>query len=134
MVPTGWTVVHRPADGEAVGYLAPAPGGLVEPLDLTGTPAGPRQPRSAAGGLLTGRGLATLTGRRWCRLPDPLPRGVSDAGEPGADWPWRPVVLVEVSPAAVRLRPEWPDPREAGAQARLPVPVGDLLLAEPPSG
>src|SRR3954451_20012066 len=41
-IPTGWDVVHRPDDGEPVGYLAPAPGdgGLVVPTTLAGTPAG----------------------------------------------------------------------------------------------
>ena len=132
MVPTGWTVVHRPADGEPVGWLAPAPDGLVRPMDLVGSPAGLPQPAGPATARLADHGLALLAGRRWCRLPDPLPRGVSDAAEPAADWPWRPVLLVEVSPTAVRLRPEWPAPEELGAQARLPVPVGDLLLADPP--
>jgi hypothetical protein len=42
------------------------------------------------------------------------------------------LVLVEVSPAECRLRPEWPEPRELTGQAVLPVPVGDLVRAEPP--
>jgi hypothetical protein len=132
VVPTGWTVVHRPDDGETVGYLAPTTGGLVQPVDLAGAPVGPPGAPDAAARLLAARGLGLLAGRRWCRLPVPLPRGVSDAAEPGPDWSWRPVLLVEVSPDAVRVRPELPDPEELGAQARLPVPVGDLLLADPP--
>ena len=132
MVPTGWTVVHRPVDGEPVGWLAPAPGGLVQPMDLVGSPAGPPQHAGPATARLADRGLALLATRRWCRLPDPLPRGVSDAAEPGTDWSWRAVVLVEVSPGAVHLRPEWPAPEELGARARLPVPVGDLLTERPP--
>ncbi len=85
MVPTGWTAVHRPTDGEHVGWLAPARDGLVRPVDLVGSPAGPPQPTGPATAELVDRGLRVLAGRRWCRLRDPLPRGTSDVAEPQAD-------------------------------------------------
>src|SRR3954447_7194660 len=128
-VTTTWEVVHRPEDGERVGYLAPVLGsaGLVVPMTLAGTPAAGPLDAVEATSLLAGTGLALLARRWWCRLPDPLPAGLTDAGEPAADWEWRPVVLVEVSPTRCRLRPELPAPEELRAQATLPVPVGDLL-------
>ena len=62
----------------------------------------------------------------------PLPRGLLDAAVPAPGWEWRPVVVVEVAPDGVRVRPEWPAPEEMAAQAALPVPVGGLLAAQPP--
>lgn len=122
-----WDVVRRAADGEHVGYLAPGGPGLAVPMTLVGTPAGGPLPVAQATELLTRTGLAVLAQRWWCRLPDPLPPGLTDAGEPAADWEWRPTVLVEVSPEQVRLRPEWPAREESSALALLPVPAGDLL-------
>jgi hypothetical protein len=121
-------------DGELVGYLAPdCAEGLVLPLTLVGAALGPTHDRAAATALLVSRGLPALDRRWWCRLPATLtPRVLLAAGEPRAEWGWRPVVLVEVSPARCRLRPEWPGPDELGAQAVLPVPVRDLLRTEPP--
>jgi hypothetical protein len=77
-------------------------------------------------------GLALLARRWWCRLPGTLPPGLLDAAHPRADWNWRPVVLVEVSPTGCRVRPEIAAPEELTAQASLPVPVGDLLREEEP--
>ncbi|WP_222193908.1 hypothetical protein [Modestobacter italicus] len=132
MIPSAWEAVHRPEDGELVGYLAPHDDGLVVPTTLTGTPAGAPDEPEAAAGLLVASGLARLARRWWCRLPDTLPPGLLDAGGPTAHWDWRPVVLVEVSPAGCRVRPEAPTPEEGGAQASLPVPVGTLLREQPP--
>jgi hypothetical protein len=134
VIPTRWDVVRRPDDGELVGYLAPAEeaGGLVVPTTLAGTPAGPAGPTAESAALLVRSGLAHLARRWWCRLPGTLPPGVLDAAVPGADWEWRPVVLVEVSPTGCRVRPEMPAPEELTAQAALPVPVGDLLTEGPP--
>jgi hypothetical protein len=131
MIPVHWEAVRRPHDREVVGYLVPD-GADVVPTTLVGTPFGSRQPAEAARTLLVERGLAALDRRWWCRLPDPLPRGLLDAGVPGTAWGWRPVVVVEAAPDGVRVRPEWPAPEEMGAQAALPVPPGDLLLLEPP--
>ena len=131
MIPTEWRDVHRPDDGELVGHLAPTDGDDVVPVSLAGTALGPAQHPAQAVALLTDRGLAVLAGRWWCRLPDTLPAGVLDAASPGTDWSWRPVLLVEVSPAGCRVRPEAPEPGELNAQALLPVPVGDLLRTQP---
>ena len=132
MIPPTWHDVHRPDDDELVGHLAPAGGDLVVPTSLLGTPLGPPQPREQAGEVLLRRGLAVLADRWWCRLPSPLPRGLTDAARPGSGWSWQPVALVEVSRTGCRLRPELPAPEELGALARLPVPVGDLLQATHP--
>src|SRR3954471_17345591 len=122
VIPSGWEPVHRPVDGELVGYLAPdCVPGLVLPLTLVGAALGPPHDRASATRLLVSRGLAALDRRWWCRLPATLAPGLLPAGEPPADWRWRPVVLVEVSPGRCRLRPEWPAPAEIGAQAVLPV-------------
>ena len=131
-----WEVVHRPEDGEHVGYLVPVPGDeeLVVPLTLTGTPAAGPLPADDATDLLAGTGLALLARRWWCRLPGLLPSGLTDAAEPAAEWEWRPVELVEVSPTSCRVRPELPAPEERTAQAVLPVPVGDVLRSAPPAG
>jgi hypothetical protein len=126
--------VHRPADGELVGYLVPdGPPRLVLPVTLLGCALGPAHDRATATTLLAARGLAALDRRWWCRLPSPLPGGVLAAGHPLPEWTWRPVVLVEVSPAACRVRPEWAAPDELTACAVLPVPAGDLLRADPPT-
>jgi hypothetical protein len=125
-----WELVRRP-DGESVGYLVPD-GPLVVPVNLLGRPFGPAQDPAGATALLRARGLAALDRRWWCRLPDLLPPGLLAAERPRPEWGWRAVVLIEVQPAECRLRPEWPAPRELTAQAVLPVPVGDLVRAEPP--
>ena len=121
----------RRADGEHVGYLVPE-NVLAVPTALTGFPLGPAQAPADARVLLEARGLVALDRRWWCRLPEPLPRGLLTAHPPQAEWEWRPVVLVEVSSTGCRVRPEWPAPEEITARAVLPVPVGDLLRADPP--
>jgi hypothetical protein len=131
VIPSSWDVVRRPDDGELVGYLVPGADGLVVPATLTGASAGALDRPAGAAALLVATGLAGLARRWWCRLPDPLPPGVLDAGVPAPDWAWRPVVLVEVSPTRCRVRPELPAPEELTAQAALPVPVGDLLAEAP---
>jgi hypothetical protein len=135
-VTSTWEVVHRMDDGERVGYLAPSPAGngLVIPMTLAGTPADGPLPAAEAAALLTETGLALLACRWWCRLPDPLPRGLTDADKPAEDWSWRPTVLVDVSPHELRVRPEWPAAEETAALAVLPVPVGGLLRSSPPAG
>jgi hypothetical protein len=133
VIPPDWTPVHRPADGELVGWLAPdGDPGLVRPLLLTGAPLAAARPVEDAAALLRADGLRALDRRWWARLPEGPMRGVVDAGAPAAGWGWQPVVLVESSPTGVTVRPEWPAPGETG-RALLPVPVGDLLLAEPPA-
>lgn len=132
MIPSDWTPVHRPADGELVGWLSPdgRPGAALPRL-LTGTPAGPAAESDQAEELLVRRGLAMLDRRWWCRLPAPLVDG-TDAGSPQEHWAWSSVVLVEASPAGCRVRLEFAGPAELRARAHLPVPVGDLLRAHPP--
>jgi hypothetical protein len=131
VIPIDWTPVHRPGDGERVGYLSPDGGtGRAVPRLLTGAPAGPASPSHAARDLLMARGLAMLDRRWWCRLPVPLTDGMrADAPEPG--WQWSAVVLVEASPVECRVRLELAAPAELRAQAVLPTPVGDLLREEP---
>lgn len=133
MIPRSWTPVHRPSDGEHVGYLAPsgADGRLV-PTSLVGLPLDGARDRGAAEALLATQGLARLDRRWWCRLPSPLPAGVLPAASPLPEWSWRPVVLVEVSPAGCTVRLEMAVPEELRARAALPVPVGDLLREKPP--
>jgi hypothetical protein len=131
VITTEWGVVRRPDDGERVGYLVPE-GDLVVPVSLVGTPLGAAGSEVDATALLLARGLGALDRRWWCRLPDPLPRGLLDASAPGADWSWQPVVLVEVSPTRATVRPEFVAPGRTG-RAAFPVPVGGLLLAEPPA-
>ncbi|HEY0127033.1 MAG TPA: hypothetical protein VGB58_07835 [Blastococcus sp.] len=132
MIPTGWHLVHRPADGEHVGYLVPdgSPDRVV-PVTLVGSALGPAQDPATAIALLEGRGLTALDRRWWCRLPVPLTDG-TDAAEPGTDWAWCAVLLVEAAPDGCRVRLEHAAPAELRAQARLPVPVGDLLREHPP--
>ena len=135
MIPTTWRPHRRPADGELAGYLAgDADVRAAVPTSLVGTPLGPPQEPEAAASVLDSRGLAVLAQRWWCRLPEPLPARLVDAAAPSPDWPWRAVLLVEVSAAGCRVRPEHPEPAERAAQASLPVPVGDLLRAERPAG
>jgi hypothetical protein len=67
-----------------------------------------------------------------------VPAAVADAvrrpgaAEPGADWTWRAVVLVEASPSGCTVRLEMAEPAELRARAALPVPVGDLLREHAP--
>ena len=131
MIPNQWTPVHRPEDGEHVGYLSPDGGpGRAVPRLLTGAPAGPSSTVEAAEHLLATRGLAMLDRRWWCRLPAPLLDGTR-ADTPEPDWTWTAVVLVEASPAQCRVRLEFAEPAELRALAVLPTPVGNLLLAQP---
>ncbi len=97
------------------------------------TGAGGPLPEGAARGVLVERGLSALDRRWWCRLPEPLPRGLLDASRPAEDWEWRPVVVVEAAPDGAGVRPEWPAPEEMGARAAVPVPVGELLRLDPPA-
>jgi hypothetical protein len=131
VIPTDWTAVQRPADGEVVGYLsADGVPGMVLPRLLTGAPAGPSSAMASARDLLVVRGLTMLDRRWWCRLPARLTNG-TDAGSPGPDWGWHAVVLVEVSPDRCRVRLEFAPPADMRALAVLPVPVGNLLREEP---
>jgi hypothetical protein len=131
VIPPDWTPVHRPSDGEAVGYLAFDPAGAL-PVSLCGLPLGRAQDAAAAEDVLVHNGLAALDRRFWCALPDPLPAGEFDAvGAGGTDW--RPVVIIEVSADRTVVRPEWPAPEELTARAVLPTPVGDLLRSEMPT-
>ena len=132
MIPGHWQAVHRPDDGEVVGYLASDGAAGVVPTTLVGTALGAPGPAAEARAVLLARGLAALDGRWWCRLPPTLPRGLIDATRPEPGWEWRPVVVVEAAPDGARVRPEWPAPEETGGQAALPVPVGDLLREHPP--
>lgn len=134
VIPTHWTAVHRPDDGEHVGYLSPERSDRAVPHLLVGAPLAPACPREDAAALLRQHGLRALDRRWWCRLPAVLPRGTTDAGDPQPDWEWRPVVVVEASPEGCTVRPEWPAPEELTGRASLPTPVGDLLLVEPPRG
>jgi hypothetical protein len=133
VIPTSWTAVRR-ADGEHVGWVAPEGGpGRLLPLLLTGAPLTDARPPEEAVALLRERGLAALDRRWWARLPEERLVGSVPAHRPEPGWTWQPVVLVESSPTGCTVRPEWPAPGETG-RALLPVPVGDLLRAEPPEG
>jgi hypothetical protein len=126
VIPTHWTPVHRPGDGEHVGYVSPdGVPRLLTGATLTASAADPHD-------LLVSTGLRALDRRWWCRLPAVLPDGLTEAGTPAGDWSWRPVVIVEVSPAACTVRPEWPAPEELSGRAVLSTPVGDLLREQPP--
>jgi hypothetical protein len=125
VIPTHWTPVHRPEDGEHVGYLSPD--GVPRLLTGSALTTAADDGRDA----LASRGLRALDGRWWCRLPSPLPRGVLDASRPRPEWAWQPVVIVEATPDCTTVRPEWPSPEELTSRAVLPTPVGDLLRDEP---
>ena len=134
MIPKEWRPCRRESDGEIVGYLVPdeTDPALAVPTTLIGTALGPAQPTDSARTVLLARGLASLAQRWWCRLPKPLPSGLTTADPPAPDWGWRPVVLVEVSPARSRIRIEMAAPEELRIQVVLPNPVGDLLRTSPP--
>jgi hypothetical protein len=133
VIPTAWTPVHRPSDAEHVGYLAPdGVDGCVVPTSLVGLPLGPARPSAEAVAVLVADGLRSLDRRWWCRLPATLPSGVLAAGQPGTDWSWRPVLLVEVSAEGCTVRLEMAEPAQLRARATLPVPVGDLLREAQP--
>jgi hypothetical protein len=117
VIPADWQPVHRD-DGELVGYLA---GGV--PMTLIGQPL--------EGGTLEERGLVAIDGRWQARLPATLPAGILDASHPAAEWEWRNVVIVEVSPAECRVRLLTGAPEQLLSHATLPLPVGGLLRREP---
>jgi hypothetical protein len=134
VIPPAWLPVRRPEDDELVGYLAPdGADDVVVPTTLLGTPLGAAMPADDARRLLVAEGLRAVDGRWWCRLPGVLPRGLVTASPPGADWTWRPVVVVEASPTSCRVRPEWPASEEQGGQALVPVPVDGLMRRQPPT-
>lgn len=149
MIPADWTACRRESDGELVGYLVAdeTDRALAVPTSLIGLPLGPAQSPDSARAVLVSRGLAVLAQRWWCRLSKPLTADWADqtdvtdlayltdlasAGGPDPAWSWRPVVLVEVSPAASRIRLEMAAPEELRIQVPLPNPVGDLLRSSPP--
>ena len=125
MIPEDWTPVHR-GDGERVGWLSPD--GL--PRTLLGTPM-PLRDDEDPHVALAERGLAALDRRRFARLPDELVPGI-DARRPADDWRWHPVVVVEVDRSRCRIRLQFAPPAELRVVLELPVPVGDLLLDDPP--
>ena len=134
MIPQDWLPYRRSSDGELIGYLvrAEADRGLSVPTSLIGAPLGPAQPVKGARNVLLARGMASLAERWWCRLPKPLPNWLTTAEKPDSTWVWRPVVLVEVSPAQSRIRLAMAAPEELTVLISLPNPVGDLLRKSPP--
>ena len=133
MIPRSWTPVHRPSDGEHVGYLAPAgDDGRRVPTSLLGLPLDGARDRHVAEALLIAHGLASLDRRWWCRLPASLTPGLLSAAEPLPEWRWRQVAVVEVSPTGCSVRLAMAPPEEMRSRAALPVPVGDLLREHPP--
>jgi hypothetical protein len=130
MIPAGWRAHHRPGDGEIVGYLAPAADSLVTPMSLLGTPLAPAQGTQEAAALLEREGLAVLSRRWWCRLPQPIPVAGLDPADAQPDWEWRAVVIVEASPTNCVMRPEFAAPDERTRTVTLTVPVGELLVQE----
>ena len=132
VIPAHWQAVRRPDDAELVGYLVADAGSGSVPTTLVGTALSGPLPADDARSTLVERGLPALDRRWWCRLPTPLPRGLLAGHEPADDWDWRPVLIVEAGPSGVRVRPEWAEPHETAALVALPVPVGGLLLTDPP--
>ena len=59
MIPQDWTPVHRPEDGELVGYLVPGDAGST-PVTLFGHPLGGPADAGEAEALLLHRGLGVL--------------------------------------------------------------------------
>jgi hypothetical protein len=134
MIPDDWQPCRRASDGELTGYLVAAADSAADvvPMTVIGTRLGPPQPVPSATALVHRYGLAELAEFWWCRLPTPLPGNGIDATEPRDSWTWRRVVVVEASPARCRVRPAYPEPEESIGGVALPVPVGELLLAEQP--
>src|SRR4051812_40067909 len=61
VIPSSWTPVPRPTDGERVGYLVPdGADGSVVPTTLVGRPLAPATGRADAVALLVERGLRSL--------------------------------------------------------------------------
>ncbi|MCU1474855.1 hypothetical protein [Amnibacterium sp.] len=125
MIPEDWRPIHR-ADGERVGYVSPD--GV--PRTLLGTALALHDGEDGRAALAE-RGLTALDRRWFARLPDELVPGV-DPRRPDAAWGWHPVVVVEAGPATCRIRLWMASPAELRITLELPVPVGDLLLEEPP--
>lgn len=124
MIPSAWAPVAR-EDGERVGYLDEEDA----PRTLLGTPLPLRDGEDPRSALIAG-GLAALDRRWFARLPEELGEG-TDAAHPDPTWRWRPVVVVEASPAACRIRLWMAPPAELRITLELPVPVGPLLVEQP---
>jgi hypothetical protein len=122
--------VIRPVDGEHVGYLVSA-GDAWLPQNLVGFPVGEATDREAAERLAVERGLASLDGAWWCRAPKPFPTTEAELRSPEPDWPWRKVVIVEVTASTCTIRPALAWPEEASVVASLTLPVDDLLRTAP---
>jgi hypothetical protein len=126
MIPLDWLPVRREDDGELVGYLL-ADDDAFLPMSLLGQPLGAATSADRAADILSAEGLRALDGTWLCLLPDPMPPGNVDASDPGPEWAWRGVLVVEASPTACRVRLAFAEPKEERAHAFLPVPVGRLL-------
>ncbi|GGL92669.1 hypothetical protein [Nakamurella endophytica] len=123
---------YRRADGEHVGFLDLVADGSAVPVTLLGSPLADARPRAEAEDMLDRQGLSVLAARWWCLLPAVIDRGVAlDVRRPAPGWTWRPVLLVEVRPSEVLVRPD-PADAERAAVVVVPNPVADLLRREQP--
>lgn len=130
--PTTLIPYHRTSDGELAGYLRQHAGGPVEPISLLGHTLAAPIPRDQAEALLERDGLAAVAAPWWVLAPTSLAEPGIDLRQPGPDWRWQRLVVVEANPSTVRLRPQYPPPGEANASVTVTLPADDILHASIP--
>lgn len=129
---THLTEIRREEDGERIGYLRPDSDGLWTPLNLLGMPLDACTDQAIAESIVREKGMSSLLGELWCRIPRPLVEEVTDARLTGDDSWWERVTVVEINSMNARVRPYYPLEEEQGRIVSVALPAHDLLKTSEP--
>lgn len=127
--------VTRASDGELVGWtvsdLAADDGEKVDAVNPVGHVVAADVDLLDAVDILEARGLASLSGPFWARAPLPM---VSEQNlhRPKPEWRWRRVTMTQLDDTKVWIRPAYPSYPERMVEVAVPLPVDDIVVAEPP--
>ena len=127
--------VTRSSDGELVGWtvsdLALDGGELVDAVNPVGHVVAEDLPLEEAIDVLENHGLGSLSAPYWARAPLPVVSEL-DLRRPRSDWTWRRMVMTQLDDTRVWVRPAYPSYPERMVELAVPLPVDEILVAEPP--
>jgi hypothetical protein len=126
--------VTRPEDGERIGYLRRIDATRWEPLNVLGIRIGEPASRETALHRVTGDGMASLSRVWWCRAPRPLTEPIVDARTVDDSEEWERMVVVELTPDCVLMRPVYSWPEEPGHLLAIDLPAHDIVREHEPVG